>query len=54
MPRKPNYRFERSQRAKSKAEKKAARLDAKAKKSAERKGEPEDSKANPDEASSQT
>ena len=39
MPRKPNYRFERSQRAKNKAEKKAARLDAKAKKSAERKDE---------------
>lgn len=39
MPRKPNYRFERSQRAKSKAEKKAVRLEAKARKSAERKDE---------------
>lgn len=50
MPRKPNYRFERSQRAKNKAEKKAARLDAKARKSAERKGKPEDGQNNSDEA----
>lgn len=34
MPRKPNYRFERSERARAKAEKKAARLQARA----ERKG----------------
>jgi hypothetical protein len=39
MPRKPNYGFERSQRAKAKAEKKAARLQAKADKSASRKDE---------------
>ena len=39
MPRKPNYGFERSQRAKAKAEKKAARLQAKAEKSASRKDE---------------
>jgi len=37
MPPKPNYRFERSQREKSKAAKKAARLQAKAEKSAARK-----------------
>lgn len=37
MPRKPNYRFERNERAKSKAEKKAERLEAKARKSDERK-----------------
>ena len=39
MPRKPNYGFERSQRAKAKAEKKAARLQAKEEKSASRKDE---------------
>lgn len=39
MPRKPNYNFERNQRAKSKAAKKAERLEAKARKSAERKAE---------------
>lgn len=39
MPRKPNYRFERNERAKSKAAKKAERLEAKARKTAERKGE---------------
>ena len=37
MPRKPNYNFERSQREKAKAEKKAARLRAKAEKSEARK-----------------
>ncbi len=37
MPRKPNYRFERSQRNKSKAEKKAERLEAKTRKSDARK-----------------
>lgn len=36
MPRKPNYRFERSQREKSKVTKKAERLQAKAEKSAAR------------------
>lgn len=39
MPRKPNYRFERNQRAKNKAAKKAERLEAKARKSADRKAE---------------
>jgi hypothetical protein len=39
MPRKPNYRFERNERAKNKAAKKAERLEAKARKSAERKAE---------------
>ena len=39
MPRKPNYRFERSEREKSKAAKKAERLQAKAEKSAARKVE---------------
>ena len=42
MPRKPNYGFERSQRAKSKEAKKAARLQAKAEKSAARKDEVND------------
>ena len=37
MPQKPNYRFERSQRDKSKAVKKAERLKAKAEKAAARK-----------------
>jgi hypothetical protein len=45
MPRKPNYGFERSQRAKAKAEKKAARLQAKAEKSASQKDEASDSGA---------
>lgn len=39
MPRKPNYRFERSQREKNKAAKKAARLQAKADKTAARKAQ---------------
>lgn len=43
MPRKPNYRFERNQRAKSKAAKKAERLEAKARKSADKKAEDTDS-----------
>ena len=37
MPRKPNYRFERSQREKNKALKKAERLKARAEKTAARK-----------------
>jgi len=37
MPRKPNYNFERSEREKSKAAKKAERLRIKAEKSAARK-----------------
>ena len=39
MPRKPNYRFERSQREKNKAAKKAERLRAKAEKSSEKNAE---------------
>ena len=46
MPRKPNYRFERSQRDKSKAAKKAERLAAKARRAAEKRGEtPDDQEA---------
>ena len=45
MPRKPNYRFERSERNKIKAEKKAARLQAKVDKSAGRKDEASDAGA---------
>jgi hypothetical protein len=37
MPRKPNYRFERFEREKAKAAKKAARLEAKREKAAEKK-----------------
>ena len=37
MPRKPNYRFERFEREKSKAAKKAARLEAKRERAAEKK-----------------
>lgn len=37
MPRKPNYKFDRNQRAKSKATKKAERLQAKVEKSEARK-----------------
>lgn len=47
MPRKPNYRFERNERAKSKAAKKAERLEAKARKTAERKGELADENPGP-------
>ena len=39
MPRKPNYNFERSERAKAKAAKKAERQQAKAQKSEARKAE---------------
>jgi len=39
MPRKPNYRFERSQREKNKAAKKAERLRAKAEKSPQKDAE---------------
>ena len=42
MPRKPNYRFERSEREKKKAAKKAERLQAKAGKSEARKSAPEE------------
>ena len=40
MPRKPNYRFERFEREKSKAAKKAARLEAKREKAAVKKAAP--------------
>ena len=39
MPRKPNYRFERFERERLKAEKKAARMQAKADRRAEKKGD---------------
>jgi hypothetical protein len=42
MPRKPNYNFERSQREKSKAAKKAERLRLKAEKSAAKKASAEE------------
>lgn len=42
MARKPNYDFERSQRAKSKMTKKAERLQAKADKSEARKSKPDE------------
>lgn len=42
MPRKPNYKFERSQRTQRKAEKKAERLQAKAEKSDQRKADNDD------------
>lgn len=42
MPRKPNYSFERSQRAKCKAAKKAERLQAKAEKLAARREKPDE------------
>ncbi len=42
MPRKPNYSFERSQRAKCKAAKKAERLQAKADKLALKRDKPEE------------
>ena len=41
MPRKPNYRFERSERLRQKAEKKAARLATKQEKAAAKK-DPDD------------
>ncbi len=47
MPRKPNYRFERSERDKAKAAKKAERLKAKAARSETRKTEVDDTE-NPD------
>ena len=43
MPRKPNYRFERMERERVKAEKKAARLQARADKKAALAGEGEES-----------
>ena len=52
MPRKPNYNFEKSQRAKSKATKKAERLQAKIDKSDARKeksGETETETGDPQE-----
>lgn len=45
MKRKPNYRFERSERAKSKAEKKAEKLQAKTEKSEARKPDPDETQS---------
>lgn len=42
MPRKPNYKFERYERDRAKAEKKAARMEAKAARRKEKKGEASD------------
>ena len=42
MPRKPNYRFERNERTRQKAEKKAARLAAKQEKAELKKGDDEE------------
>lgn len=39
MPRKPNYKFERMERERAKAAKKAARLEAKREKAAQKKAE---------------
>ena len=50
MPRKPNYRFERSERDKSKAAKKAARLKEKADKAEARKSDSDDDTATPDQS----
>lgn len=41
MPRKPNYKFERMERERAKAQKKAARLEAKRQKAEERKDSPD-------------
>ena len=41
MPRKPNYKFERMERERVKAEKKAARLEAKRQKAEEKKDSPD-------------
>ena len=40
MPRKPNYKFERIERERAKAAKKAARLEAKREKAAQKKEDP--------------
>lgn len=48
MARKPNYRFERSEREKSKALKKAEKLRAKAMKSAARKADDDAEESNAD------
>ena len=41
MPRKPNYKFERIERERAKAAKKAARLEAKREKAAQKKEDPD-------------
>lgn len=51
MPRKPNYRFERHERDRKKAAKKAERVEAKREKAALRRAE-EDSKSGVDEETS--
>ena len=48
MPRKPNYRFERSERAKTKALKKAEKLQAKIEKSEARKPDSDETSASQD------
>jgi hypothetical protein len=48
MPRSPNYRFERSERAKTKALKKAEKLQAKVDKSDARKSDTDESSASQD------
>ncbi len=51
MARKPNYKFERLERERAKAEKKAARAKAKAERAAQREGEqPEDAPAAEDDS----
>ena len=50
MPRKPNYRFERSERDRQKAAKKAERLQAKADRAAARRDTPENSESGQDSA----
>ena len=49
MPRKPNYKFERFERDRAKAEKKAARLQAKADRRASKTGEDGTTEAGTDE-----
>jgi hypothetical protein len=48
MPRKPNYKFERMERERAKAAKKAARLEAKREKAAQKKAEPADAAVSSD------
>ncbi len=51
MPRKPNYKFERIERERAKAAKKAARLEAKREKAAQKKEDPDASADASDETS---
>ena len=54
MPRKPNYKFERYERDRLKAEKKAARLQAKAERRAAKSGDKEETDLDADAAVSPT